>query len=124
GTVAVEGSAATAITLTDLDLNSDEHYYVVFMAKNALWSVVNINLYYNSDLTDSNYYIQYVSGNGGSVSGGRYNVPQIAGMESSEGVCGTIQITKGYDDKPSAISHTNRGRPTGGLMQTFAHSWV
>jgi hypothetical protein len=51
----VSGAAATTLTVSGLDLNSDEIYYVVIKVKNATVSQSNLSLYEGSDTTAANY---------------------------------------------------------------------
>lgn len=51
----VTGSAATTLSVTGLDLTTDQEYLVSILYKNASASTSSINLYFNGDTTDANY---------------------------------------------------------------------
>jgi hypothetical protein len=55
GSEIVAGAAATSLTISGLDLSTDEHYWVIFDFLGATASTANLELYFNGDTTAGNY---------------------------------------------------------------------
>jgi hypothetical protein len=86
----VAGSAATTLTLSGLDMATQQSYYVQFNLKSAAGSN-NIGIRINGDSTASNYGRAYVLGGGGSGAFGgnnasNYDLGQLANGEKCTGV--------------------------------------
>ena len=76
----VSGSAATTLTVSGLDLTTDQEYLVVIDMKNAAGSTSQMSLYYNGDTTDANYKRSY----GTNIGNGAENNARIGGFTASE----------------------------------------
>jgi len=85
GESVVTGSASTTLTISGLDLDSDEHYLVELKLQNAGSSLMTLRLTYNADTTVTNYWYQATGANNGSVYGGRSNDPHIGEILASSG---------------------------------------
>lgn len=87
----VSGSAATTVTFTGLDINSDEHYILLYRITNTAtgsW----ISLYVNNDTTATNYYSQTVDVNATTFTGSRNNAPYIGNINASDEGVGIVNI--------------------------------
>ena len=69
GEAIVTGSAATDLTLSGLDLDADEHYFLDFTGLNATGSTAQLSVYFNGDTTATNYWrnVSTVGGAGNGV---------------------------------------------------------
>ncbi|RLE36892.1 hypothetical protein DRJ17_07710, partial [Candidatus Woesearchaeota archaeon] len=60
---------------TGLDINRDGAYIILADIKNPTESGAGCRIYINGNMTDTNYYNQYIEANGTSIIGGRGNNP-------------------------------------------------
>ena len=60
---------------TGLDINRDGAYIILADIKNPTESGASCHIYINGNMTDTNYYNQYIEANGTSIIGGRGNNP-------------------------------------------------
>ena len=81
----VSGGAVSYVRFSSLNLEEDQVYklyaFLVGTANNA-----SLNFFVNADTTGTNYYGQNVSGNAGTISGGRNNVPTIGYIAANDNV--------------------------------------
>lgn len=67
-------AAATSIDVTGLDINTDKEYLLIFRCKEATGGGgISIRIYINNDTTNTNYYTQYMIGDGAAAACGRDN---------------------------------------------------
>jgi hypothetical protein len=119
----VAGSAATSLTVSGLDLATDQEYYVRIVLGNATGSAANISLFYNADSTSTNYDRQSLAANNTTISGARANDAIIAGMAASGNTSVSVRIRRRANDTVGAISEAVRDPTTAILLQYFAHAW-
>lgn len=109
--VTVAGSAVTSVAFTGLDLSADKAYILIGSLNNPTLSNMTIRLYYNSDTTNSHYYMGVLWGGGGSVGNSAGNDASFG--DYNAGFSGNFYavITALPDGKPYAnmteITHTN-----------------
>jgi hypothetical protein len=125
-TAAVAGAAATTITMSGLDLATDQTYLLVCNLQSA-GSTANVSLYFNGDTTAGNYRRSSITLNGGSVTGGTASDGVVTVVLTPSG-CSVayILVTTGLDGKPTAISLMNRPQAAAGtpVFQIYATNWA
>ena len=91
-------AAATTITFSSLDYNSDGMYILMGIVKNHAGLANTIKLYFNNDTTDGDYHTQEVSCDNAAISGQRLNLPRLAYINLSEAtfVCYIQKTPSGY----------------------------
>jgi len=105
----ISGAAATTITVSGLDLATDEKYLVEFVTKNPTGSTTFPSLYYNGDTTATNYHVQLLTGNNTTVAGQRANDAILGGMLTTENYTCSMEITRDLDGNPRCLYRCNRG---------------
>jgi hypothetical protein len=68
-------SDVTAIDITNLDINNDKAYILLYSSPNPTGSASNIYIFIEGNYTVTSYYSQYLNAGGTSVSAGRDNNP-------------------------------------------------
>jgi len=81
----------------DLDLNTHKIYLVRLTVKNPLAVETWIYAYFEGDEVDTNYYMQYIVGNGTTVSANRVNAPDCAYVGGGQQATLTGLITRDPD---------------------------
>jgi len=74
----------TTITITGLDLDASKVYHMFLKVKNPTGVPAGYALFFNGDTTLTNYYKQYILGDGTSLSGNRENNPYFLGVTAGE----------------------------------------
>lgn len=116
----VTGSPVTSIDFSDLDINTDKSYRIeIDMVSVTSGSV--LYLYYNNDTTTTNYYSQYVEGNGSTPGALRSNNAGIAsfGVGTSSKVIAYVSLVKGV---PICLSELMRDSGATLLVRTYGQS--
>jgi len=123
-------AAATSIALTGLDINSDGAYRIHIWGKNALNSARFLYLYVNADTTATNYYVQFVRGDG-AVDGGRENSPKIVYASNLEMFSCTVDVFRTPDGYIHAhyyngfgLAGSDIGWKTGSVASQATHANV
>jgi len=93
----VAPSDVTNIDFTGLDINEDGFYVLFFHVKNPAGANAALYLFVEGDYTATNYYCQYLRGDGTTVSGNRVNNPTIGYVFSGETVNGIVYIYRDVD---------------------------
>jgi len=82
----VTGAAVTSIDVTGLDLDAGKTYLMTLRVTNPLGAGCAMFMYFNNDLVNANYYAQYLSVDGGSITAGRSNFPDLGDLyQGTEG---------------------------------------
>lgn len=102
GSATVAGSAATTLTISSLDLATDQEYEAEFEMDNATGSVTNLSLYFNSDTTATNYYMRYVFANGTALSTSVSNDSAMISVAANQNCSIRFKIRKDFDGKTRA----------------------
>jgi hypothetical protein len=110
------------VDITGLDANSHWGYWIYISLYNPQTSDAWLKMYVNGDYTDTNYYNQYLLGDGTTVTAGRSNNPFIGGTFARERVMQTIFLTLYPEGYPIAV--TMVGRKVGAGIQTFYRVWT
>lgn len=129
GSASVAGSAATTLTISGLDLDTDGRYFIMLTLRNATTSAANISLYCNSDTTAGDYTRQALTANGSSITGTRASDAIVGGLDSNAGGTGAgnnnaiLYLWKDFDGYPAMLVPLTWRGGTSGLLQTFAVQW-
>jgi len=129
GSTSITGSAASTLTITGLDLNTDKRYLVRAQLKNATTTGANISLFYNSDTTATNYNRESLTANGSTITGTRSNDAFISGLDSNAASTGSgntafeFWIENNVDGHPSTKATNSRSGNSNILWQMFVHEW-
>jgi hypothetical protein len=94
-------SNTTQVTITGLDINTDKFYLFVMVIKNPTASAASYGMYFQGDLTNTNYYYQDQYNSGSSIGGSRYNNPYFCNLEAGD--C-AVNYTFVFRD-PSGFPH-------------------
>ena len=124
GSATVTGAAATTLTISGLDLDTDHTYYCEVVGDNATASNANINLYYNSDTTVTNYNRQSLIANNTTVAGARANDGIAIPILANDNFTSRIWITGAFDSDTRAELVSNYGAGSGIIWRAFAHQWT
>ena len=111
-------SDTNAVDITGLDLDTDKYYKVLFAFYNPLGVNAYYRMFYNNDLVVTNYYMQYILSNGGTITSGRVNDCFVGLSPPGSGCSGMYNISRGPDgyprsygqeeyDVPSAVKQLN-----------------
>ena len=122
----VLSGAAQEITVSGLDLSSDENYHVEISVKNATISDLTLSLYYNGDTTATNYYHDRITGDGGSIGGARSNTALLASNLEAGAlarIATTLPIGLDLDGKARSGWIVNRAETTLFLQQQVIHRY-
>lgn len=76
-------SAATDVTFSGLDIDTDDHYILIIRWKNGASGSSELNLFINGDTTLTNYYSQKNEANGAGVTAARTNDSRIAQVSAA-----------------------------------------
>ncbi len=109
GSAVVAGAAATTLSISGLDLDTDGQYLIEFSLKNATAGAVDIRLFYNADTTVTNYDTQIQAVAVAALAGARGNTATICSMLASSCSTGTINLSKDVDGKPTALTVDKEG---------------
>jgi len=96
------------VDFTGLDGNSAWFYVLFATIKNPTASGSAYHLYVNGDTTDTNYYCQYITGNGTNVTPARVNEPIIGYVPAGNRVYDIVNISKDPDGYFRYYVNTNR----------------
>lgn len=115
------GAAATDITVSGLDLATDEDYVVYLVTKNATGSTTFPSLYYNADTTATNYHVSLSTVNNTTLAGQRANDAILGGFLTTENYFARLEIRRDVDGNPRALYSVNRGPGSAGILITGMH---
>jgi hypothetical protein len=118
--VAVDGAAATVLTVSSLDLAADECYEIDLVLDNATGSAANISMFFNGDTTATNY-DRNISTDGGAA--GTTNNALIPGLPANSGVFTRITIRPDFDGRARSVFIASGGNTTATVTQTGQHLW-
>jgi hypothetical protein len=93
----VTGAAATNITISGLDLDTDVVYMVAFDLDNGSGSTININFFANGDTTGANYYVQSTTVNNATVTNARSNTANPTSILTTDTCSGEMWIRRNFD---------------------------
>lgn len=115
----VTGSAVTSIDFSGLDINTHKSYRIEVIANNATATHSNLYMFINDDTTITNYYFQYVGGNGTTAYASRGNYPTIAWLDASNKLSCimTLILVNSY---PVTAQYTVDN--IGSSLRTFSHA--
>jgi len=85
------------VDFTNLDINRDWFYILLFTVKNPTASGTRYFLYVEGDYTNTNYYNQQIWGDGATVGANRVNEASISYVLSGGRASGSVTITKDSD---------------------------
>lgn len=128
GTATVTGSAATTLTISGLDLNTDVHYYIEWSLLNANNVGSTISWFFNSDTTNANYDNRSLTGSGSAASSSTQNTPAFVGLTSNAGgVNGSAQgvawLAQDLYSKPTVRMLEQRDATTGIVVSYVVIQW-
>jgi hypothetical protein len=113
GQTVVSGAAATDITVSGLDLATDENYIINIEAENALASAPTLSWHYNSDFTAGNYDNQRHSAASTTNNSAGANNAEIGLFAASSQWQSKVQLTADIDGNGVSIMNSWCGQ-TGG----------
>jgi len=93
----IPGSAVDYVDFTGLDINTDKVYILLVNIKNGTAGWINVRLHREGDYTDTNYYTQYLTADGGVISAGRLNEARLLGMPVSDALTAVAFIMRDPD---------------------------
>lgn len=123
GSATVAGAAVTNFSISGLNLDVDQEYYLRVKLKNATASTVTLSLFFNADTTATNYDRQTLSQTATTTSGARANTATIAGMNASLNTTFTLRIVRSADGFVVSISEQVRDVSSTVSLQLIGHSW-
>lgn len=123
GSATVTGSAASVLSISGLDLSADESYCIEIQLENATGSTANISLYYNSDTTATNYYVESVSADNASLVSSRANTGLINTLPANECMGGRMWISNDRGGKPRARVDSSRDAAASIVFRSVSHIW-
>jgi len=85
------------VEFTGLDINSDKAYVIFVTAKNPQTSDTRIKIYVNGDLTDTDYYSQYIHATGTNVSANRLNLPYVTFLGAGKEAFAVVIVSRSAD---------------------------
>lgn len=101
GRATVTGAAATTLTLSGLDLATDDRYLVAISLQNATGSLATISTFFNADATATNYDVQTGLFTGSSATAARANAASGYQMAATTGILlAHGWLENGLDGKP------------------------
>ncbi len=116
---------AQQVDMEDLDLETDGVYLLVAFVKNGDGgNQSNISLYYNADLTATNYYVQSFGASAGGVSGARTNAAIVMDPTAGDNAFISGEISKIVGEEPMAVIAQARGAPAAVITNEFRHVWT
>lgn len=125
GASTVAGSAATTITVSGLNLSAYKAFKVYFALKDAAAGATGIiSLFYNSDVTATDYNEQALTLNGTSLTAARANDARMGNLDASRYVTGFIEIETDVNARASALIFSNRDNSSGIVWQSAMHVWT
>jgi hypothetical protein len=107
GSFSVSGSASTSLSVTGLDLDTDERYVLFVSLEEASTNNNMVSLTYNSDTTATNYYSQNMLVSHNSLSGDRSNTARILYLYASTATNSRIEIWNDNNSNPRAMALSN-----------------
>lgn len=116
----VSGAAATTLTLSGLNLSTDEEYEIEIILDNGSGSTASISMYYNSDTTATNY-DRNISTDGGA--GTNTNDGVIASLATGVTMTYRAYSRLDFDGRARTILHGSFGNTTGTGGVTGQHLW-
>jgi len=111
-------SDTTYVEFTGLDINQDEEYELIILAKNPTADGCHYDLFINGDTTGTNYYSQLLRGYGNNVTAARFNEPTISYMNANHTNFIKVKIGLDPDGYMRFISHEAPNPPTDNLVET------
>lgn len=96
------------VDFTGLDINSDWFYKILTTIKNPTASYTYYSINVEGDYTSTNYYGQYLLGNGTSASADRGNAAVFCSIESGDRFLSQVSISKDPDGYFRAFSVSSR----------------
>lgn len=118
--VTVAGAAASTITVSSLDLSTDELYEVELMLDNATASAISVSLFFNGDTTTTNY-DRNVSTIGGVASA--TNDAAVGQVVASSTSRYRLSISNDFDGRPRTLLDGSSGNTTTCSHQVGCHMW-
>lgn len=112
GTFEVSGSPATTISITGLDLATDNEYCLRGSVKNDTGSPANISFFCEADTTATNYYTQTDTADGATASASRSNNAIIFVLPANECATFTFELKLDLEGKARALVSINIDSPT------------
>jgi hypothetical protein len=100
GSSIIAGSAASVLTISSLDLTTDQLYFITWSLKNATASQTVVSLYFSADTTATNYYRQNCTFDNTTVSASRANDGAFIVMAASGVNCGDALIHQDFNGRP------------------------
>ncbi len=116
----VTGSAATNLTVSGLDLSTDECYEIDIIADNATASLSNIAVYFNGDTTATNY-DRRLSQDGGAATAANDALSLFMQPSSTSFYHFTTRLD--FDGRARSIVNGNTGNTTAVSGQVGMHLW-
>lgn len=104
GDAVVAGAAATTLSISGLDLDTDGRYLVEFIGTNPTASLTSLSLFFNADTTAVNYDTQTFTVANNSLVGARVDAATCMSMAATSGTINAkIFIDKDVNGKVTAI---------------------
>jgi len=100
------------VDFTGLDINTDKFYILFAAVKNPLTSNLRYYIFVEGDYTPTNYYTQYLAGQGTNIPVGRMNDNEFLWIHA--GTCGFVNafITRDPAGRFRMVNLTNKMEPT------------
>jgi hypothetical protein len=108
----VSGAAATDITVSGLDLDTDGTYIVDLVLDNGSVSTTNVSLFYNGDTTVTNYHREFVSFANTTVAAARANDANMGSVLTTESLTARLTIWRDFDGLPRCLYQASRSGAT------------
>ena len=83
---------STSVTISNINASRDDVLLLTFNTTNPADSKTIYHLYFNGDSTDTNYYTQYMLGNGSTLSSDRENASVVGAATASQTLACTVYI--------------------------------
>jgi len=121
--VVVSGAAVTSISVTDLDLDADKFYILLFAGTNPA-AVCQLSLHYNNDLVAANYYSQRLTVSGAVVASARVNTALCSYIANGRETVFFAVISRPASGKVHAFFQSSNDEQAALDGYTFWHDWV
>lgn len=123
GSAVVSGAAATNLSISGLDLDADQRYFILVTLKNATASGANINFFYNADTTATNYDEQRIAASSTTLSGFRANDAFLIPLPASSYSSAYFWLFKDQNTKPTLMHLGISDATTNMSWRSGVHQW-
>jgi hypothetical protein len=117
-------TAATTISFTGLDLDTDVYYFIIGKTTNTAVASAELRLGFNTDTTLTDYYTQYYYAQAAALAAARINSPTFMSTAVGEEVFFYILLTRDAAGRTKAIVMGGANDPASSYIQNAMVSWV